>query len=155
MNIAKSPTKSLIAQDILTQHQDLHSQLMALRFDDGFLPRLLRETGWTVEQCDRTIQEYRRFLFLHRTASHTVIPSQMVDKVWHLHLLYTRSYWEDLCDNILKTPLHHHPGSATGDQRDFFWGNYEATLKSYETTFHQAPPTDIWPSPARQFAPPK
>jgi hypothetical protein len=154
MNIAKSPT-NLIAQDTLSTHQDLHSQLMALRFDDSFLPRLLRETGWTIEQCDRTLQEYRRFLFLHRTANHTVIPSQMVDKVWHLHLLYTRSYWEDLCHNILKTPLHHHPGSATGDQRNFFWGNYEATLKSYETTFHHCPPADIWPEPARQFAHPK
>jgi hypothetical protein len=86
MNIAKSPT-SLIAQDLLTLHQDLHSQLMALSFDDSFLPRLLRETGWTTEQCDRTLQEYRRFLLLHRTTHHTVIPSQMVDKVWHLHLL--------------------------------------------------------------------
>jgi hypothetical protein len=150
MNIAKSSTPSL--QDTLTKHQDLHSQLMALSFDDSFLPRLLRETGWTTEQCDRTLQEYRRFLFLHRTANHTVIPSQMVDKVWHLHLLYTRSYWEDLCDNILKTPLHHHPGSATGEQRHFFWGNYEATLKSYETIFRHSPPADIWPTPALQFA---
>jgi hypothetical protein len=154
MNIAKSPT-NLIAQDTLTTHQDLHSQLMALRFDDSFLPRLLRETGWTIDQCDRTLQEYRRFLFLHRTTNHTVVPSQMVDKVWHLHLLYTRSYWEDLCNNILKTPLHHHPGSATGDQRNFFWGNYEATLKSYETIFHHCPPADIWPEPALQFAHPK
>jgi hypothetical protein len=153
MNIAKSSTPSL--QDTLTKHQDLHSQLMALSFDDSFLPRLLRETGWTTEQCDRTLQEYRRFLFLHRTANHTVIPSQMVDKVWHLHLLYTRSYWEDLCDNILKTALHHQPGSATGDQRHFFRGNYEATLQSYETTFHHAPPADIWPEPALQFAHPK
>jgi hypothetical protein len=154
MNIAKSPT-SLIAQDLLTLHQDLHSQLMALSFDDSFLPRLLRETGWTTEQCDRTLQEYRRFLFLHRTTHHTVIPSQMVDKVWHLHLLYTRSYWEDLCHNILKTPLHHQPGSASGDQRHFFHGNYEATLKSYETIFHHAPPADIWPEPSLQFAYPK
>jgi hypothetical protein len=155
MNIAKSTEHRSIESfsTVIITDQKLYRELMALRLDDGFVPRLLRESGWSITTCHRVIEEYKRFLFLHRTATHRVVPSKMVDRVWHLHLLYTRSYWDELCGGILQAPLHHHPGNNLVDQHDYFWKNYEATLKSYELIFHHSPPSDIWISPELQFTP--
>ena len=32
-------------------------------------------------------------------------PSDEVDQAWHLHLVYTRSYWGEFCPNVLGKPL--------------------------------------------------
>lgn len=38
-----------------------------------------------------------------------VNPSDEVDQAWHLHLLYSRSYQEDFCADVLKTPFRQGP----------------------------------------------
>ena len=62
----------------------------------------------------RVIQEYKKFVFLAMVADHIVSPSTNVDRAWHLHLLYTRSYWDEFCGKVLKKPLHHTPSSGVG-----------------------------------------
>ena len=59
-----------------------------LRFES----RLARENGWDLGKARRAVEEYKKFLFLGVTAEHTVTPSEEVDQVWHLHLVYTHSY---------------------------------------------------------------
>jgi len=76
-----------------------------LRFSD----RLARENGWSAAHSSGVIAEYRKFLYLCATAGHPVTPSDAVDQAWHLHLCYTQSYWDDLCGDILRFPLHHGP----------------------------------------------
>ena len=67
----------------------------------------------------RAIEEYRRFLLLGVAAGHPVSPSDTVDQVWHLHLTYTRRYWDTLCRDTLGRLLHHEPtqGGAVEDAR--------------------------------------
>ena len=80
-----------------------------------FVVRLAQENNWTTSFSTRVLQEYGRFLYLAVTADHPVTPSDEVDQAWHLHLAYTRHYWEELCARILGRPLHHGPtagGSA-------------------------------------------
>ena len=46
--------------------------------------------------------------------------SEQVDAAWHLHLTYTRSYWDRFCKETLGQPLHHDPtrgGPAEADTR--------------------------------------
>ncbi|MGF2075510.1 glycine-rich domain-containing protein, partial [Enterococcus casseliflavus] len=77
--------------------------------------RLARENGWKLEFTRRVVAEYKRFIFLAIVAGHAVTPSQQVDQAWHLHLLYTRSYWDDFCGQVLGLRIHHGPtqgGSA-------------------------------------------
>jgi hypothetical protein len=38
-------------------------------------------------------------------STHIVTPSEQVDQVWHLHLTYTRSYWDEFCPNVLGQPF--------------------------------------------------
>jgi hypothetical protein len=75
----------------------------------SFSLRLARDSSWPRSFARRVIEEYRRFLYLVQVAGHPCTPSEEVDQAWHLHLVYTRSYWDDLCDAVLGFPLHHGP----------------------------------------------
>jgi hypothetical protein len=117
----------------------------------SFAARLARENGWTAAFAERVLREYKRFAFLAATAGHSVTPSDAVDQAWHLHLTYSRDYWERFCPQVLGRPLHHDPtaGGATETQR--FFEQYAATLRSYAETFGEDAPEDIWPSAAQRL----
>lgn len=117
----------------------------------SFVARLARENGWSLAHAHRVDREYRRFLFLAATAPHPVTPSDAVDQAWHLHLAYTRSYWEDLCGAILGRPLHHGPTAGGGAEDQRYRAQYAATLDRYRNAFGTPPPRDIWPSLAERF----
>ena len=131
------------------------NRLLALDFDaaDTELPfsaRLARDNGWSADFAGSRIEEYRKFCFLAVHAGHPVTPSDQVDQVWHLHLLYSRHYWEALCRDTLETPLHHGPtqGGAAEGRKFHDW--YEATLASYRRYFGE-PPRDLWPAAVERF----
>jgi hypothetical protein len=120
-----------------------------------FEARLAREQGWSNAFTERVMREYRRFVYMAATDPVPVTPSEAVDAAWHLHLTYSRHYWDVLCGAILKAPLHHDPTEGGAEQRTHFFGQYADTLARYEATFGAAPPADIWPAPAVRFAPPR
>lgn len=119
----------------------------------SFARRLARENNWSVTFARRVIEEYKRFVLLARCAGHRVTPSDQVDQAWHLHLTYTRSYWDRLCGEVLGRPLHHDPtkGGASEDAKFEDW--YARTLESYRRVFEAEPPADIWPSGSERFDP--
>jgi hypothetical protein len=110
-----------------------------------FQHRLEQYNKWTDAFADRVTKEYRRFLYLAARAGHPVTPSDTVDQAWHLHLIYTRHYWQELCDKILGFQLHHEPSAGGTVENNKFERQYEQTIASYKATFGQAPPADIWP----------
>lgn len=118
----------------------------------SFTDRLAKEQGWQPAFTDRVMREYRRFLFLAATGPTPVSPSLAVDAAWHLHLTYTRHYWDELCGRILGKPLHHDPteGGAAEDGRHE--RQYDATIAAYRAAFGEAPPVDIWPRPEERPA---
>jgi uncharacterized protein (TIGR04222 family) len=113
-----------------------------------FTERLARENDWSLGFADRVVQEYKRFIYLAATASHQVTPSDAVDQAWHLHLIYTRSYWEDLCRGVLGRPIHHGPTKGGRSETARFSDQYKETLASYREAFGDEPPSDIWPQGA-------
>ena len=110
-----------------------------------FSARLARDQGWDRGFARRVCDEYKRFLWLAVKAGHPVTPSEEVDEAWHLHLCYTRSYWDDLCGKLLGKPLHHGPTEGGRDEDEKFADWYGRTLDSYRRHFGEEPPTDIWP----------
>jgi hypothetical protein len=115
--------------------------------EKGFEQALALETGWTLDRARLVSAEYRRFLFLAFTAGGEVTPSVDIDKAWHLHLTYTRHYWEVLCGEILRRPLHHVPGTGSEAEEERYRRQYEETLALYEATFDAPPPPSVWPRP--------
>ena len=117
----------------------------------SFSDRLARENNWHLDFALRVIDEYKKFIFLQCIATHPLTPSDHVDQAWHLHLLYTRSYWIDLCDKTLGRHIHHGPTKGGAREQDKFEDWYNKTLDLYTQTFHHSPPSDIWPSSEKLF----
>jgi hypothetical protein len=132
------------------QGNPLWQQLCAFVFDDPameppFTVRLAEGQGWSEEFASRAVEEYRRFLYLAATRPGPLVPSEAVDKVWHLHLLDTRSYWDALCRHLIGRPLHHNPSSGGEADREAVRVKYRATLAAYREVFAD-PPEDVWPA---------
>jgi hypothetical protein len=134
--------------DPVTAARILWGKLLAFKFDDidaerPFSQRLAEEQGWEPDFTVRVIEEYRKFVFLMMAADHMCVPSKIVDEAWHLHLLYTRSYWEELCTKTLGRIIHHGPGKG-GKKEDAKYADfYSQTLNTYAEFFGE-PPQDIW-----------
>jgi hypothetical protein len=132
------------------QQQTLWFSIQNFELDDPrasftFTDRLAKENGWTLEYALRATEEYKKFIFLMCIAEHPLTPSDQVDQVWHLHLLYTRSYWIDLCANTLKKEIHHGPTAGGAAEKDKFENWYDKTLTLYAETFSLVAPVDLWP----------
>lgn len=148
----------------MTAHQQTNDEagalwgaLEAMRIEaDGaklsFAARLARENGWSPAFAEAALTEYRRFLYLAAVSDRPVTPSEAVDQAWHLHLSYTRHYWDVLCGEMLGRPLHHEPTAGGRDEAARHRGQYEATLWLYRETFGAAPPVEIWPDTGARFA---
>jgi hypothetical protein len=140
------------------QNDPLWQSLSAFTFDQPgsaltFSMRLARENGWSHRFALRVVDEYRKFLFLASRAGHPVTPSDEVDQAWHLHLVYTESYWNDLCRDVLGKSLHHGPTKGGLKEGEKFSDWYDRTFASYERFFGHAPPDDVWPPSELRFAP--
>ncbi|HEY1190064.1 MAG TPA: TIGR04222 domain-containing membrane protein [Gemmata sp.] len=135
---------------------ELLARVLAFDIDGGevplpFVARLAREHGWAPSFAERVVEEYKRFLFLAATTGFLVCPSEDVDAAWHLHLTYTKSYWQRFCGELIGRPLHHEPtkgGPAEGEKHLLM---YAATLTAYGEAFGHPPPEDIWPSGTVRF----
>jgi hypothetical protein len=117
-----------------------------------FTDRLARENGWSTEYTVRTIDEYKKFMFLLCISQHPLTPSDQVDQVWHLHLIYTQSYWEEFCKDTLGKQIHHGPTKGGGNEQDKFTNWYEKTKELYQSIFEAAAPGDIWPDNNTRFS---
>ena len=140
-----------------TEQRKLWHRLSQLSLDAPdasfcFSRRLARENNWSPSFARRVVTEYRRFLFLCQSAGHACCPSDEVDQTWHLHLTYTRSYWDDLCRQTLQQPLHHEATRGGPAEHQKHVDMYHQTLASYRRFFQQEPPADIWPPAQQRFA---
>jgi uncharacterized protein (TIGR04222 family) len=116
-----------------------------------FSQRLARENRWSRQYALAVLEEYRRFLFLACVAGHPVTPSIDVDEAWHLHMIYSQSYWNELCGKTLAKSLHHGPTKGGEKEALKYDRQYDQTLASYEYYFGQKPPASIWPEAAVRF----
>lgn len=135
---------------------DLWRKIETFEIDDGkpsltFAARLARENGSGIGFASRVVHEYKKFVYLAMVAGHRVTPSEHVDQAWHLHMVYTDSYWDRLCGEVLPRPLSHTPtkGGEMEDSKFDDW--YAKTKESYERQFGWRPPSDIWPDSATRF----
>jgi hypothetical protein len=136
---------------------ELWQRLLAFRIDapgveQPFLARLAREqAGWTLGDARAAWFEYLRFLYLACRAGHPVTPSNEVDAVWHLHLVYTQSYWLELCPLVLQAPLHHGPTRGGRAEAERYLEQYQRTLEAYRRCFGEEPPPRFWPPAEQRF----
>ena len=90
------------------QQQELYSRIAHFAFDEGdetltFAARLARENAWSSAFAARAIAEYRRFVWLGADGGPRGNAIRRRRSVWHLHLTYTRSYWDRFCADTRTT----------------------------------------------------
>lgn len=126
--------------------KNLWDSILAFDLDNppseyGFSIRLASENFWTMSFTEQAIEEYKKFMYLAATSEFMVSPSEIVDKVWHQHLIFTQSY-QAFC-GILGRQIQHVP--STHNKEDFgkFRQAKERTTRLYESAFGKQPP-NIW-----------
>jgi len=139
------------------QEREIWEKVSLFEIDDEgssmtFTDRLARDNGWSMEFTIRTVEEYKKFIFLNCITTHPLTPSDQVDQAWHLHLLYTHSYWDDLCEHTIGRKIHHGPTKGGNSEQDKFTNWYEKTLELYIKKFDENPPEDIWPPSEIRFS---
>jgi hypothetical protein len=109
-----------------------------------FSKKLAKEENWTGNFTQKAIEEYKKFVYLCCIIPDGASPSEVVDKVWHLHLTYTQNYWEEFCPDILQRKLHHHPSSGGKSETEKYSNWFMETLENYRQVFGEMPPEEIW-----------
>lgn len=101
--------------------------------------------GLSADRIDLMEAEYRKFLALQLMYPGTdIVPCEIVDEMWHRHILDTAAYRED-CDAIFGQFLDHFPYFGMRGEADAQALNdaYADTLRRYEDSFGK-PPADTW-----------
>ncbi|PKH02129.1 hypothetical protein CXF72_13320 [Psychromonas sp. MB-3u-54] len=95
------------------------------------------EAEMAVEEWDAGQLEYQRFLTLKMLyPSEVLVPSKLVDKVWHAHILDTRAYRED-CEKLFGRFIDHYPyfGVYGKDDQKLLEQSFDKTIDLYEKHF--------------------
>ncbi len=120
----------------------------------NFTRRLARDHGWSLDEARAAVDAYRRFCFLAVVSPTPVTPSEIVDEVWHQHLIYSRDYWKVWCGEVLRAPLHHDPTPGGPDAQATYRRQYAETLELHERLFG-SPSTTLWPATHVRFGRPR
>lgn len=126
--------------------QELWRKIEAFDFDNppseyGFSIRLANENYWTLSFTDQAILEYKKFMYLAATSELMVSPSEIIDKVWHQHLVFSQSY-QDFC-LLLGKQIQHVPSTHNKEDFQKFKQAKERTIDYYEKEFGEQP-GNIW-----------
>jgi len=99
------------------------------------------EAEMSPEEWDFAEKEYRRFLSLKSFyPSVSLVPSKMIDEIWHAHILDTRAYRED-CQKVFGQFIDHYPyfGIYGDDDYRDLQDAFERTIALYERHFGKYP----------------
>ncbi|WP_143102094.1 glycine-rich domain-containing protein [Flavobacterium phragmitis] len=124
----------------------LWEKVQGFEFDNlqdqyGFSTRLALENYWTLYFTQVALLEYKKFMFLAATQNEMVSPSEIVDIVWHQHLIFTNSY-TDFC-NLLGKRIEHIPSTHNKAEFEMFHKAKERTKELYEINFGKQP-LEVW-----------
>lgn len=65
--------------------------------------------AWSFEMCEEAEIEYKRYLTLIKLyPEKKLVPTKLMDKFWHQHILDTKAYQED-CNSVFGFFIHHFP----------------------------------------------
>lgn len=113
----------------------------------AFAHKLARKLGWSNAFALKAVQEYKKFVYLGVVSDFVVTPPQVIDQVWHQHLLFSKAY-RSFCHEVIHYDFDHNPELISLDeQTDTFHAQYIDTLELYRTEFGIDPPAAIWGAP--------
>ena len=112
------------------------------------------EATWSETLCDFAEKEYRKFLSLKKHHPKVpLVPTKLVDKFWHEHILDTASYAKD-CTTVFGRFIHHYPYFGLDGEKDQanLQHSFDETIALYETHFGSFPQSTLFGDEANQAA---
>ena len=141
MTIIRPPQPTIICS-LNAAQSALWQRLLAFDFDQEgpypFSKRLAKEERWPYEYALHVIEEYRKFLFLATVSEQHLLPVDDVRRAWRLHLIYTVSYWKDLCENVLGKRIAHLCENGS-EHKIRLQAKSRATMSMYRAYFGEPP----------------
>ena len=127
-------------------NNELWQKILEFDFDSSggdypFTLRLAAENAWTDYFTQQALLEYRKFMYLAATANAMVCPSEIVDIVWHQHLIFTQSY-KEFCI-LMGKEIQHIPSTRSKTEAATFIDGAMRTSELYNASFG-AQPKEIW-----------
>jgi len=111
---------------------------------------LVYKYGWSKTFSEGAIREYLRFAWLALVSDAMITPSEVVDEVWHCHILHTREY--ESFSAVCGRKLHHAPGMP--NEKHLFVNHYLSTHELYQQLLGEKPPLSYWPVSSQPAASP-
>lgn len=105
---------------------------------DNVMNHLANKLTWSNNLLNSVCIEYKKFLFLHKLyPEYNIIPGQLIDEVWHNHILQSKQYFED-CNKLFGAYFYHEPAifGSSCDKR--------LTLELYRMVYGYSAPAEIW-----------
>lgn len=89
-----------------------------------------------VEQLRRDAEDYERFLLLVQGHwDEDIAPTKAIDRMWHLHMLHPRAYYED-CIRLFGEILDHDGGfGSTADEAPVLADTFVRTSRLWQQEF--------------------
>ena len=70
--------------------------------------RFSKENDQLASLSQEVVEDYVSYMYLTQFAANLPVPSDSVDKLWHTHLIFNRSYAE-FCNRISGNLIYHEP----------------------------------------------
>ncbi len=96
--------------------------------------------GWSITDCENGEVEYKRFLHLNKKfKGQAIVPTSLMDTVWHYHILDTRAYHND-SEIVFGGYFHHFPyfGLRGDEDKNNLLSSFENTKVLYEEEFGES-----------------
>lgn len=96
--------------------------------------------GWSKEKVEQIEVWYRRFLYIRLHEKEAVlVPTNDIDEFWHIHMLYTKQYYND-CKKIFSCIVQHNPTvEPSKEENDLFLKNFKNSLELFQKYYNEIP----------------
>lgn len=112
----------------------------------AFANKLAVKLDWTNAFALKAVLEYKKFVYLGIISKFVVTPSEIIDLVWHQHLLFSAAY-RSFCTEVIEYNFDHKPELiAVANETVIYSAQYDDTIALYKNEFGYAAPTEIWGS---------
>ncbi|MGV0005096.1 MAG: glycine-rich domain-containing protein [Candidatus Porifericomitaceae bacterium WSBS_2022_MAG_OTU9] len=105
--------------------------------------------GWEEEMCDKSEVEYKRFLHLSKVHGRGIVPTKVIDTVWHYHILDTHAYCT-FSEEVFGGYFHHYPYFGMRGEQDAkdlelsFYKTKDLYEKAFGEPMGNSGETDCW-----------
>jgi hypothetical protein len=92
---------------VTTVKKPILEAVMAYQFDP-LIHRMMDQRGWKEEKVMSVFEDLKRFLFLCAVSETPIVPTRVIDEMWHDFILFTEDY-AMFCQSFLGKFIHHRP----------------------------------------------